>query len=76
MADETTSNDEKKHSTRHLQGGRKPIRYMASYGGKKTLFVQIKGQRIIDIYKARGFVEIDKSTFEQLVQEMKGGGVK
>jgi hypothetical protein len=47
------------------------LRYVAYYGGKKPVFVQVKGERIAEIYMRRGFVEIDRAEFNRLVQEMR-----
>lgn len=47
------------------------LRYMAHYGGEKPLICQIRGQRIVEIYRGRGFVEIDKAEFNRLVEIVK-----
>jgi hypothetical protein len=47
------------------------MRYMARYGAAKTLICQIKGQRIVEIYERRGFVEIGKEEYRSLAASMK-----
>lgn len=45
------------------------LRYVARYGGIKTLVCAVYGQRIVEIYLRRGFVEIDKETFNRIKAE-------
>jgi len=47
------------------------LRYLARYGAGKPQILQAKG-RVVAIYFARGFVEIDKETFDAIAREMKG----
>lgn len=45
--------------------------FMAHYGGAKTLVCQVKGHRIVEIYEARGFVEVNKAEYQRIVKAMK-----
>jgi hypothetical protein len=46
--------------------------YMVAYRGAKTLLARVKGKRIVEIYKRRKFVEIEKTEFDRLVKIVKG----
>lgn len=48
--------------------------YMANYMTAAPHVCQVKGERIVKIYKARGFVEVDKAEYERLVTMIKERG--
>lgn len=46
----------------------KGLRYMARYGFQNLQICQCKGDRIVEIYKRRGFVEVDETEYKRILQ--------
>jgi len=67
------SYDEKEALEAPKAGRYRGLCYMARYSGATPLIAQIKGQKIVAIYRSRGYVEISYEEYKQLAKSIREG---